>query len=88
MPRVFIPTLLRDLTDGKDSLNIEGSTVRQLIQKLDTQYPGIAARLLDDGKLRLNIAVAIDDEISPLGLFETVSPNSEVHFLTAIRGGL
>jgi len=31
--------------------------------------------------------VAVDGEISPLGLLERVHPSSEVHFVAAIRGG-
>jgi len=87
VPRVFIPTLLKHLTDGRADLEVEGATIRQLIANIDAQYPGFAARLLDQDRLRLNVSVAIDGEISPLGLLETVTPSSEVHFIAAIRGG-
>ncbi len=87
MPKVFIPTLLRHLSDGRTELDIDGATVRQIIANLEAQYPGIEARLLEGGRLRPNIAIAINGEISPLGLHESISPTSELHFLTAIRGG-
>lgn len=87
MPRVFIPTLLRQLTEGRAELEVEGATVRQVVANIDVVYPGFAERLLDQGRLRLNVSVAIDGEISPLGLLETVGPQSEVHFIAAIRGG-
>ena len=61
--------------------------MRQVIGNLDVVYPGIQAKLVDGGRLRPNISVAIDGEISPLGLLEPVLPNSEIHFLTAIKGG-
>jgi molybdopterin converting factor small subunit len=84
---VFIPTLLRELTGGTIEVKADGATVRQIIEDLDRQFPGIAARLTDGGKLRPNISVAIDGEVSPLGLIERVDPSSEVHFVTAIKGG-
>lgn len=87
MPKVFIPTLLRNLTDGRSELDIEGATVRQIITNLEAQHPGVEDRLIEDGRLRPNIAVAIDGEIAPLGLFESVLASSELHFLSAIRGG-
>ena len=87
MPRVFIPTLLRNLTDGLAELEVEGATIRQLVANIDAQYPGFAARLLDQDRLRLNVSVAIDGEVAPLGLLETVPPAAEVHFIAAIRGG-
>ncbi len=87
MPKVFIPTLLRNLTDGHVEIDIDGASVRQIITNLEAQYPGCQDRLLDNGRLRPNIAIAIDGEISPLGLLESMPPTSELHFLTAIRGG-
>lgn len=87
MPKVFIPTLLRHLTDGCTELDIEGATVRQIITNLEALHPGVEDRLIEGGSLRPNIAIAIDGEIAPLGLFESVPAASELHFLSAIRGG-
>lgn len=87
MPKLFIPTLLRHLTDGRAELDIEGATVRQLLHNLEDQHPGFAALLLDNGRLRPNIAIAIDDDIAPLNLSDKLTPQNEVHLLTAIRGG-
>ena len=87
MAKVFIPTLLKELTGGQTEVQADGTTVRQLIQDLDRQFPGLAARLTGAGRLQPNISVAIDGEVSPLGLVEKVPPNAEVHFVTAIKGG-
>ena len=88
MAKVFVPTLLRELTGGQSEVEADGATVRLLIEDLDRRFPGLGARLTDGGKLRANISVAIDGEISPLGLIEKVPAGSEVHFVTAIKGGL
>lgn len=87
MPKVYIPALLRNVTEGRAEIEVEGATVRQIIANLVTQYPGLQDRLLDNGRLRPNVSIAVDSEITPLGLMEAVSPSSEVHFITAIRGG-
>ena len=88
MPTVYIPTLLRTLTGGRDSVEVEGGTVRQVIENLEQAWPGIRERLLEEGKLRPNISVAIDGEVTPMGLIEAVGPASEVHFIAAIKGGV
>ena len=87
LPTVFIPTLLQSLTGGRSSVEVEGSTVRQVIDNLERAWPGIRDRLLDQGKLRPNISVAVDGEVTPMGLLEPISPASEVHFIAAIKGG-
>ena len=43
---------------------------------------------MEDGRIKGNISVAIDGEITPLGMLEKVGENSEVHFLPAIGGGV
>jgi molybdopterin synthase sulfur carrier subunit len=85
---VFIPTLLRALTGGRASVEAEGSTVRQVIENLERAWPGIRERLLEQDRLRPNISVAVDGEVTPMGLLEPVGPTSEVHFVAAIKGGV
>ena len=87
MATVYIPSLMQKLTDGKSKVEIEGATIRQIITQLDSQYPGIKERLVEDNRIKGNISVAVDGEITPLGMLEKVNENSEVHFLPAIGGG-
>ncbi len=75
------------MTGGCAELEIPGATVRQIIANIEAKFPGFADRLLDQDRLRPNVSVAIDGEISPLGLVDSVFAASEVHFITAIRGG-
>ena len=88
MPEVHIPAMLRELTGGRSTVEAAGATVREVIEDLERRWPGIRDRLTDDGRLRPNLAVAIDGEVGPLGLREAVEPSSEVHFVAAIKGGL
>ena len=87
MATVFIPSLLQGLTGGQHTVQIEGSTVRQIVENLERGYPGIKERLVENNRIKSNIAVAIDGEVTPLGMLEKVGENSEVHFLPAIGGG-
>jgi len=87
LPTVYIPTLLQNLTGGRSSIEVEGATVRQVIENLERACPGMRERLLDQDRLRPNISVAVDGEITPMGLLEPVGHASEVHFIAAIKGG-
>lgn len=87
MPQVWIPALLRDLTGGQQTVHVPGKTVRQVIENLEANFPGLKARLCQDERLRPSILVAVDGEISTLGLRQGPQEASEVHFLPAIRGG-
>lgn len=87
MATVFIPSLMQSLTEGKSQVQVEGSTVRQIINNLDGEYPGVKARLVDGDRVKPNISVAVDGEVTPLGMLQRVGENSEVHFLPALGGG-
>jgi len=87
MATVFIPSLMLKLTGGKQQLEVPGRTVREIINNLDKEYPGIKDRIVDKWRIKSSISVAVDGEVAPLGMLEKVSDDSEVHFLPAIGGG-
>ncbi len=84
---VFIPTMLRPLAGNCETLDVSGSTVGEVVDALTGRYPALRGRLLDGGQLRGNISVAIDGEISTLGMLDDLDEDSEVHFIPAISGG-
>jgi molybdopterin converting factor small subunit len=87
MAVVWIPQLLRPLTGGVETVRIEGATLRDVIDNLDTQHPGIRDRLLDGALIRDEIALAVgSDQATDLG--QAVAPDDEVHILPAIAGGV
>ena len=50
---VRIPLVLARLTDGQKEVQIEASNIREMVDSLETAYPGIKARLCgEDGELR------------------------------------
>ena len=87
MATVFIPTMLQKLTEGTKRVEFQAKNVRQVIDELDRLYPGMKDRLVEEGAIRSNLAVAVDGEIARMGLLEKVAENSEVHFVPAIGGG-
>jgi len=87
MPVVFIPTPMRDLTGGEATVTVAGEFVRDVIDALDRQYPGIKDRLCRGDALVPGLQVCIDDTMTRRGLSARVAPDSEVHFLPPIGGG-
>jgi molybdopterin synthase sulfur carrier subunit len=87
MPRVFIPPLLRSLTNQADCVAVTARTVGEAIDALERQYPGIRSRLCEGDELTPGLTVAVDGNVSSLGLLAKLGADSEVHFLPAIGGG-
>ena len=87
MPTIFIPAPIRDLTGGKASVAVAGSSVREAIESLDAEFPGVKDRLCEGEKIRPNISVMVDGQVSHLKMREKLREESEVHFVIAISGG-
>ena len=87
MARVFIPTMLQKMAQGVKQVELEAKNVRQVIEELDRLYPGMKDKLVEEGAIRPNLAVAVDGEVARMGLLQKVGENSEVHFVPAIGGG-
>jgi molybdopterin synthase sulfur carrier subunit len=87
MATVFIPALLRDLTQGQESMTVPGATVGEVVEAMEQIIPGIKERLCTDASLRPGIAVVVDNQISRQGMHQPVEANSEIHFLPSISGG-
>ena len=87
MATVFIPASLRPLTAGTRSVQLPGDTVRDVVLQLESIYPALIGRLREGDHLRPGLAVAIDSAISNRGLRQPLTPNCEVHFISAIGGG-
>lgn len=87
MATVVIPALLRKFTGGIERVDVTGRTLRELIRNLDVRFPGIADQLIEDEDIRPSVAVSIDGEMATGGVLDTVSADSEVHFIPALGGG-
>ncbi len=87
MPTVFIPPSLRKLTQDQEQVIVAAKTVREAIEKLEQQFPGIQQRLCAGENLKPGLSVAVDGNVASLGLLQKLRPDSELHFLPAIGGG-
>jgi molybdopterin synthase sulfur carrier subunit len=87
MAEVWIPALMQALTGGRAQVNVPGSTVGAVIDHLELSYPGFRHKLCVGNNLRSGVAVAVDGQVSGLGLLQPVAESSEVHFIPAIGGG-
>lgn len=87
MPKVWIPPLLRSLSDNRVELDIAGETLREVIDNLDAECPGIKDRVMEGRRMKPGIAVAVDGVVMSKKLGTPLKPESEVHFVPAISGG-
>ena len=60
---VRIPMPLRRLTGGKDKVESQETNLKELIDDLESQYPGMKERLVDeDGNLRYFVNIYLNGE--------------------------
>jgi len=88
--KVRIPTPLRKLTNNEEVVEIKSGTIGSAIAELQSRYPGIQERLLDDnGAVRRFVNVYVNEEdIRFLQNQQTpVKDGDEVSIIPAIAGG-
>jgi molybdopterin synthase sulfur carrier subunit len=86
---VSIPTILRSYTEGAKRVDSAGGSLADVLADLDTRFPGIRERLVDDGGLRRFVNVYLNDEDVRFlsGLDTSVSEGDQVTILPAVAGG-
>lgn len=88
--KVRIPTPLRKLTNNEEVVEVDGGTIGAIITELQSRYPGIKERLLDDnGAVRRFVNVYVNEEdIRFLQNQQTpVKSGDEISIIPAIAGG-
>lgn len=86
MAVVSLRSPLRDLADGSGRLEIEGSTVGEVIDRLELTYPRLRGWVMDErGRVREHIAIFLNGERT--GQETPVTAADTVHVLPAISGG-
>jgi MoaD family protein len=89
--KVVIPTPLRKFTSGVDLVEVEAGTVQQVLDKLDSKYPGFRSSVCDEsGSLRRFINIYLDGEDVRFleNLSTPVEDGSEIAIVPAISGGI
>lgn len=88
--QVRVPTPLRGLTGNQAKVTASGATVREVLEDLDRQFPGLRQNLYDEvGDLRsfINIYVNEEDIRHLRGEATEVKDGDEVSIMPAIAGG-
>jgi molybdopterin synthase sulfur carrier subunit len=87
--KVQIPTPMRQHTDGQATVEAVGSTVQGVLDNLGQKYPGITARLFEDGKLRrfVNLYLNQEDVRYLDNLATAVKDGDELDIIPAVAGG-
>ncbi len=88
---VKIPTPLRPVTAGQAEVKVEGATVGEILQKLNSQYQGFGDRVLDEGKTVrrfINVFVNEDNIRDKKELDTEVKNGDTISILPSIAGGL
>ena len=90
MSTVHIPSVLRPNVGGAKSLEIEGDSIRSLVNGLVERHPALGGQLLtDEGDLNrfVNVYVNGQDVRYLAGLDTPVADKDEVRLLPAMAGG-
>jgi molybdopterin synthase sulfur carrier subunit len=91
MPKkVRIPTPLRKLTNNEEIVEVSATDIGAAIIELQTKYPGIKERLMDDnGEVRRFVNVYVNEEdIRFLQNQKTpLKDGDEISIIPAIAGG-
>jgi molybdopterin converting factor small subunit len=90
MATVIIPTPLRKFTNNAAKLNVNATSVSEMIRELTKDFPGLQKHLLDaNGKVPSFINIFVDDDdIRNLQQEQTViKEHTMVSIVPAIAGG-
>ncbi len=88
--KVRIPTPLRKLTNGSDEVSADGSTIKELIDDLEKNYPGLKERICEsDGRLRRFVNLYLNDEDIRFkkNMDTELKDSDEISIIPAIAGG-
>jgi molybdopterin converting factor small subunit len=87
---VRVPTILRTYTGGVAEVQASGATLTELIDDLESNHPGIRARIVDEtGKIRrfVNVYVGDEDVRFADGLDTAVPAGAVISVIPAVAGG-
>jgi molybdopterin synthase sulfur carrier subunit len=88
--KVRIPTPLRKLTNNEEVVEINAATIGEAIVELQTRFPGIQERLVDDqGEVRRFVNVYLNEEDIRFlqGRATALKDGDEISIIPAIAGG-
>ena len=83
---VILPALLRDHTNGQDSVVLPAGTISECLFRLTEKFPDLKKRLYkDDGAIAHNVNFFINK--TKAGIDGTLKPGDELMIFFAVAGG-
>ncbi len=88
MITVFIPTAFRKFSGDREQVEVPGgASLRQVIERLEGECPGIKEQLVLDGGVHPGLAIFVNDEQISQGLIESLPEEATLRILPAMGGG-
>ena len=85
--KVNIPSPIRSYTGNKAAVEGKGFTVKDVLGNLDTAYPGIVFRILDEhDRIRQHIKFYVNND-SATELSTPIKETDTFHIICALSGG-
>jgi MoaD family protein len=87
--KVQIPTPMRQHTEGQTVVEAAGTTVKGVLDDLGAKFPGLTARIFDNGQVRRFVNIYLNDEdVRYLDNLATpVKDGDELAIIPAVAGG-
>ena len=84
---VHIPSPLRSYTKQQAKVNVDGSSLEEVLSALDSCYPGFRFRVItEQDTIRRHIRIFVNEEPAP-SLTVPLRPDDEIHIICALSGG-
>lgn len=85
--RILIPSPLQSYTAQQRQVEAEGSSLKEVLQTLDSEFPGIRFRMIDEhDRIRKHIRIFVNKQpVDNLDI--SVKPTDEVQIICALSGG-
>jgi sulfur-carrier protein len=81
MVKVKLWGTLRQLTDGQSEVEVEAKTFKEVLDRLQESYPGLAPQI------RRGVTMSLDGVIYREAWFQEIKPDSEVVLMPFMQGG-
>jgi molybdopterin synthase sulfur carrier subunit len=87
MMKVIIPSPLLSYTNQNKEVEADGSTIAELLDDLNRQFPGIRFRMIDEqDSIRPHMRIFVNGE-QVWALDAALKPSDEIYILQALSGG-
>ncbi len=85
--KVLIPSPLHSYTHGVSTVEVEGSTLADVLAALDERFPGLRFRIVDEqDRVRRHIHFFVDAELVKQ-IDHPVARGNEIMIVCALSGG-